>query len=380
MSTICRRSFLALGALSPVAAMKAAPAASLSQDRRVEFVGDGIHLSAIEYARLLARLCEEKKVKQDSYSLAGSVEELEKQFAAVLGKERAVFMPTGTLANHIAVRALAGDRRKVLVQRESHLYNDEGVCAQTLSGLNLVPLAPDRATFTLQEVEEQVRIAETGRVAAPVGAISIESPVRRKSGEVFDYAEMRKITEFAARNQIRTHLDGARLFIASAYTGISPAQYSSLFDTVYVSLYKYFNAGSGAILAGPRNLLENMFHTRRMFGGGLNQVWPYAAVALHYLSGFEERFKRAVGVSEDMLRALQGHPRFRVERVPAGTNIVGLRIQTNDIQAVQKKLAAAGVVIRASGTDSGKVMLTINETLNRRSGEELARSFIEAAG
>jgi len=138
----------------------------------------------------------------------------------------------------------------------------------------LIPLGPERATFTLAEVKAEVARAEEGRVSTPVGVISIESPVRRVLGEVFDFAEMQRIAAFARGSGIGLHLDGARLFLASAYTGIAPARYAALFDTVYVSLYKYFNAASGAVLAGPRQLLENLCHQRRMFGGGLRQSWP----------------------------------------------------------------------------------------------------------
>ena len=113
----------------------------------VDFVGDGIPLSPAEYAALLARLTS-GGVAADEYSRGGAVEALEAQFARLLGTEAPVFMPSGTLANHLAVRALAGPRRRVAVQESSHLYNDSGDCAQTLSGLTLVPLAPGKATFT----------------------------------------------------------------------------------------------------------------------------------------------------------------------------------------------------------------------------------------
>ena len=181
----------------------------------------------------------------------------------------------------------------MLVQQESHLWNDEGDCATTLSGLTLVPLAPGRATITLAEIEQAVAGAPEMRVAVPVGAISIETPVRRVAGEAFDPAEMRAISRFARERGIGLHLDGARLLIEAAYTGIAPADTAALFDTVYVSLWKYLNAASGAILAGPRALLDGLYHERRMFGGSLPHAWPYAAVALHFLDGFAERFAEA---------------------------------------------------------------------------------------
>jgi len=193
-----RRAFLTTGAAL-------AAAATTPRQDRVSFVGDGIALNPGEYSRLLARLVEEKNVQPDSYALGGVIGQMEERFAAILGKEQAIFLPTGTLANHLAVRLLAGSRRRVLVQQASHLYNDCGDCAQTLSGLNLVPLASSRATFTSDEVAEQLSLAAGGRVTAQVGAIQIESPVRRKQGELFDFEMMQKVSALAREKQIGLH-------------------------------------------------------------------------------------------------------------------------------------------------------------------------------
>src|SRR6185436_20892339 len=99
-------------------------------------------------------------------------------------------------------------------------------------------------------------------------------------------------------------LDGARLLIEAVYTRMAPADYAALFDTVYISLYKYLNAAAGAVLAGPRALLEDLYHQRRMFGGGLPHVWPYAAVASHYLDGFPQRFRKGVETAEAVIASL----------------------------------------------------------------------------
>src|ERR1700724_2546465 len=106
-------------------------------------------------------------------------------------------------------------------------------------------------------------------------------------GGRFDFDQMKRITAWARERGIGLHLDGARLFLESAYSNRPVREYAALFDTVYISLYKYFNAASGAILAGPKALLGELFNPRRMFGGGLHQAWPFAAVALHYMDGFE---------------------------------------------------------------------------------------------
>jgi threonine aldolase len=345
-------------------------------DQRVRLSGDGLGLSPAQYSNLLIRLLDEKGIAPDSYSLGGVVEELEAQCARVLGKERAIFMPTGTLANHMAVRALAGGSSRVIVQEESHLYQDEGDCAQTLSNLTLMPLAQGRATFTADEVQHVVDQTKAGRVVSRVSVISIETPVRRRQGESFDAAEMKKVVALAGREGIRLHLDGARLFLEAAYTGMNVADVARPFDTVYVSLYKYFNAESGAILAGPRNLLDGMHHARRMFGGGLSSVWPFAAVALHYQTGFSDRFNRAVRISEDVIRALRQDDAFVVDRIPSGTNLFRLRVRARDPVEFQKRLARSGVMLSAP---QGDVFLVgVNETLNRTTAGDLTDAFVRA--
>src|SRR5436190_1283493 len=288
-----RRSFL----VTPAAAcLPGAQLRAETPEQRIYAMGDGVPLQPADYARLLVALA--PKVEVDDYSRGGVVEKLESRMAALLGKEAAVWLPTGTLANHLAVRRLAKDKRRVLVQAESHLYKDCGDCAQSLSNLNLIPLAEGKATFTLDDVERASSDAQLGRVATPIGAIQIETPVRRKQGEMFDFREMQRISAWAKERRIGLHLDGARLLIESAYTGRAVKEYTSLFDTAYVSLYKYLNAGAGAILAGPKPLPSDLYHTRRMVGGGLPHVWPYAAVALHYRADFETTFRKARQTAE----------------------------------------------------------------------------------
>jgi threonine aldolase len=368
-----RRAFLASGA---ALAARPAPGATTPPGERVSFSGDGVTLSPLEYSRLLARVVEERNIQPDSYALGGVIEQIEERFAAILGKEQAVFLPTGTLANHLAVRLLAGPKRRVLVQQESHLYNDCGDCAQTLSGLNMVPLAAGRATFTVDDVAEQ--LARTnGRVPTPIGAIQIESPVRRKQGELFDFDMMQKVCALARERQIGLHLDGARIFLASGYTGISPARYTALFDTVYVSLYKYFNAASGAILAGPKRLLDGLFNTRRQFGGGLAHAWPLATVALHYMDGFDTRFRNAVDASERLFQQLETSGRFRLERIRPGSNIARLHLTKADAASFRAKLAEKAIGI-AAPDPAGEILITVNETVLRRPVEDIARAFVTA--
>jgi threonine aldolase len=372
-SQMRRRSFLA----SPLAAaayqLKAA-----EPEKRIYATGDGIPHSPAEYSQLLATLTAKGDIERDHYSLGGVVEQLETRMAAVLGKETAVWLPTGTLANHLAVRLLAGSKRRVLVQAESHLMNDCGDCADTLSGLHLVPLAPGKATFTLQDVERAAYDSTQGRVVTPIGAIQIESPVRRRQGEVFDFEEMKKIAAWARAHNVGLHLDGARLFLESAYTARPVKEYSALFDTVYISMYKYFNAASGAILAGPKALLGDLFQTRRMFGAGLPASWPYAVVALHYLTGFEQRFRSSVETAARVVTTLRADSNFAVEPIPNGTNIFRMRVFNVNAPVYKLRLEDAGISIADPVGDWFGVQ--VNETWNRLPAADIYSRFRQALG
>jgi threonine aldolase len=327
----------------------------------------------------LVKISEKDQLEADYYSLGGCVEKLETKFAKLLGKEAAVFMPTGTLANHLAIRSLSGLNKRVIVQQESHVYNDTGDGTQVLSNLNLLPLAANKATFTVDDIDAEIKRTESGRVASKIGVISIESPVRRKFGEVFFYEQMKAISKYAKANDIKMHLDGARLFLAAAYSKIPVIDYTSVFDTVYVSLYKYFNAACGAILAGPKEIISPMYHSRRMFGSGLHQAWAFAAVADHYADGFSERFEKAVAISEDLFKRLSANGRFSIERIPSGTNISRLTVKDMSAELFVENLKNKGVIARAVGkTAPNNVTLIVNESLLRSSAAELEEAFIKS--
>ena len=376
MPVIQRRTFLK-SAAAPAVGLALAPrlAAQAPAPDRIVLSGDGLSLSPLEYARLLETIAGPEAFRRDTYLHGGPVEELEKRFASELGKESAIFLPTGTLANHLAVRVLAGERRRVLVQEESHFYRDEGDCGQLLSGLNLVPLAPGRATIRLDEVTKAVEQAAGPPYPAPVGAIAIESPVRRTKGQVFDFEEMKKIAVYARERRIPMHLDGARVFLASGYTGIAPAQYAALFDTAYVSLYKYFNAPFGAILAGTRDLIERVTTLRHQFGSLIFQGWETAAVALHYVEGFAQRFAAAVRQGDALLRLLERDARFRIERVKDGSNVFGFALASGEpLDALRERLSQDGIVLGGpKGATEGTIQ--VNETISRRPPEQIARAF-----
>ena len=328
-------------------------------------------------AEELAEIAHLSPLEEDSYMLGGTVAKFEEAFAALLGMERAVLMPTGTLANHLAVRALAKGRSRVIVQERGHLYNDSGDCLQRLSGFNVVPLGRDQATFSLEEVQAATRVAEASRVRVEIGALVIETPVRRKQGELFNHQEMQRICAYAREHGIGLHLDGARLFIAAAYTGISVPAYAAEFDTVYISLYKYFGTPCGAMLAGPAALLDGIHHERRMFGGALSQAWPFAAPALQHMSSFSARFARVIEVSEAFKERLRSNPGFLLTDIPNGTNICRLELSSRaDPRGFGARLKELG--IRLPSPENGAYFLKMNESMLAMPADDLAQCFSRA--
>ena len=346
----------------------------------VIFRGDGEPKTPLTMLQRLAEFDQKFTLKEDAYSLGGNVKQLEKKCAEMLEKEAAVFMPTGTLANHLAIRKLCGVKPRAIVQEQSHLYNDSGDCVTRLSNINLMPLAKRCPYFTLETLKAAVEQAESGRVINPVGAVMIESPVRRQWGKIMPFDEMKAVTDYCRDKQIGSHLDGARLYMMSGATGILPTDYAALFDTVYVSLYKYFGAPFGAILAGTAEFTDGLYHDRRMFGGGLASANFAAALALQGIDGFEERFNRAMTRAKvlfDKINALEG---INVERFEHGSNMFPLKLESDvDSTRFVKTLEEHSVSVSPpDGDHAGRIMLTVNSTILRQDIQDLLCTFERA--
>jgi threonine aldolase len=347
-----------------------------SPKNAVRFFGDGVSLTPTEYTRLLAELTESESFEPDVYATGGIIEELEQKFAQLLGKETAVFLPTGTMANHIALRRLAGSRKRVIVQADSHIYNDSGDCAQKLSGLNLIPI---EGAFSSESIGKALQRTATGRVKTEVGAISLESPLRRGFNTTHSRAQVAKIAELAHNEGVGLHLDGARLFMQSAHYDFSPAEFAAFFDTVYVSLYKNFNAAGGAVLAGSKETLADLLHERRMFGGSPGHVWPMAAVTRFFVDDFIEKYRAAKAVADQLMDYLKVDSRLHFELIPGGSNGLWLRLNGVDPATLVQYLAGRNIYLMEPRPQWDGLLLMINPTIGRVTAEELAEVFRAAA-
>jgi threonine aldolase len=349
----------------------------VSTAKAVYLTGDGVVLTDVERIHELTRLMGKYEKAGDVYLAGGVVAELERKVAEMVGKEDAAFLPTGTLANNLAVRVLCGDHRHALVQRESHLYLDEADSASLLSGINLVPLAAGKAAPSYEEVAAAIDSAEHGPYPLAVGAISIESPVRRANGASVPYALVEKISTLARSKGIGMHLDGARVLLLSGTEGFDLVRYSALFDTVYVSMYKYLGSPFGAVLAGNKATIAKVKDLRHAYGGLIYHGWQSALPALDALPGFQQRFIAARAVGDRLFEGLQGAGGFEIKRVPDGSNITVVELSTARAANLQARLAKADVHVRP--VVDGKMLIWVNETIVRQSTEELVRAFTATA-
>jgi threonine aldolase len=350
-----------------------APAPVSDYDTLVQLSGDALPRNPLaEPARLQALLDKHAK-PVDGYLAGGAVLELEAKFSSLLGKEDTVFMPTGTLANHIALRLLCGEAKHALVQQESHVYRDESNTVTTLSGINLVPLAPGRAAPTLDEIAAAIERAEVGPYPIKVGAIALESPVRRAQGAGLSPALVADIARLARAKNIRLHLDGARLLLLSGMPGFGVQSYCAHFDTVYVSLYKYLGAPFGGVLSGPKPLMAKARELRHLFGGTIYHGWQAALPALDALEGAEKRYADVRAAGERLLAGLERTPGFKVQRIENGSNLALLEIAPSRLAGLDERLQRANV--RIGKISEGKVQVGFNESILRRDTGTLLKAL-----
>lgn len=354
------------------AAANPAPAFPPVDARSVWLVGDDAPPDTEAMSARLAELARGRTDVRDRYQEKGAVEALERAFADLLGKQDCAFLATGTLANHIAVRVLCGEHRRALVQQESHLYRDESDAAQRLSGINLVPLAAGRASPTLDEVRAAIDAAENGPYPLKIGAVSLESPVRRADGEMVPLALVREIAGLARTHGARLHLDGARLLLAPP--GFDVPAYAAEFDTVYVSLYKYLGAPFGAVLAGSKDDIAEARELRHLFGGALYQGWMPALLALDALPGFRARIGESHARLRQVIDALVASRKIRDRSSPNASNIHWLEMPKPLADAAFERGRQAG--IRIGRWQDGRIPLYANTTILRRPVDDYVRLFL----
>ena len=343
----------------------------------VNFVYDGPWFSPQAYMEKLQEIDKEKPIEPDVYCSGGVTKELEDEFARITGKEKAIYLPSGTMANQLAMKLLNGNNTKVIVPENSHIFRDEADAAQSIHRLRLIPLGRDKAYFGLTELQEAIRYLDENEVfKSGLGTVVIENPIRRADGTVIPLETIKEVTAYCREQGYNLHLDGARIHIASAYSKVPVPEYASHFDTIYVSLYKYLNAAGGGILCGDAALIDQVPHQIKILGGNMLQGWYNTAMALHYLEGVEERWSRIVRSAEALLPELNNINGIQISPVTEGSNVYDMQLEKEiSMQKFTNYMLQEHRISFRPPENTGIVKFKVNQTLLTRDPDAIIRAF-----
>jgi len=346
----------------------------------VKLYGDSEILEPVDYLERLQKINAGLTINSDRYGEGGTIEDLEKKFEQITGKEKAIYMPTGTMANQLALAVLSDEKTKIFVQETSHVYRDEADAAQSIFRKRLMPLAKGQAFFTLEQLQMAIDNLDTEEVfKSGIGAISIENPVRRADGQIVPISEIQKIGAYCKGNNIKLHLDGARIFIASAWSNISVKEYASSFDTIYISLYKYLGAAAGAILCGPKSVIEKMPHLIKVHGGAMFANWCNAAMALNRLDTIEKSFHDCRIRADEIFAELNKVEGINIKHRTEGSNIYSLELSKKiNGRKFRDTLFDNYKILMAQPDENNQAKLSINETVLYQSAEYIINAFTKS--
>ena len=295
----------------------------------------------------MRRAMADAEVGDDVFGDDPTVQALERRVAALAGKEMALFVPSGTMGNQLAVHVQTRPADEVLLEAESHIYFYEqgGIAAN--SGCLAHPVNGERGVLPLDTLIAALR--DDDDHVARVTLVCAENTHNRAGGAVVPLARLRELAALARERGLKLHLDGARLWNASVATGVPIADFAACADTVMMCFSKGLGAPVGSILTGPADTIRAARRARKRWGGGMRQVGILAAAALHamdhHVARLADDHRRAKRLADGFASA----PGARV--IAPDTNIVFVDLDPSalDARAVVKGLAEHGVRMSAYG-------------------------------
>jgi threonine aldolase len=311
-------------------------------------------------------------VGDDVFGDDPTVNRLEAETAALLGKEAALYTPSGTMANQLAVRGHTEPGDEVLVEGQAHLYYYESGAPAALSGVMCRCLNGQRGIFTAADVEAALRPPD--QHFAPTRLVCVENAHNRGGGKIWPRETLREVVAAARQHGLRLHLDGARLWNASVATGIPERDYAVPFDTVSVCFSKGLGAPVGSALAGPRVFIDRVRRFRKMFGGGMRQAGIIAAGALYALRHQRARLAEDHANAKALAAGLAAISGLAVNVEEVETNMVRFRVLAMPAAELVRRLQARGVLVLAVGPDTIRAVTNLMVT-----GEDI-RTAIAMAG
>jgi threonine aldolase len=289
-----------------------------------------------------------------------TVRSLEEETAAVLGKEAALFTPSGTMANQLAIRIHTEPGDEILVEANAHIYYYEGGAPSALSGVMCRCVEGNRGVFSGANLESALRPADVHFPRTRL--VCLENTHNRGGGKIWPMQAITEVAEAARKNRLQLHLDGARLWNASAASGIPERQYAEQFDTVSVCYSKGLGAPVGSALAGSKGLIERARRFRKMFGGGMRQAGIIAAGALFALHHHRGRLTEDHANAKLLASGLANLPGVNVDPTETETNMVRFRVSGVPAELLAERLRGQGVLVLAVGRDTIRAVTSLMVT------------------
>lgn len=311
------------------------------------------------------------EVGDDVYGEDPTVNRLQERIAALLGKECALFVPTGTMANQISVGSLVSHGEEIVCERGSHVVNYEGAAAPALWGAQVLVIDGPRGIFDADALRAVLR--RSADVHSPLQkAVAIENTHNRGGGAVWPIATMRAVCETAREAGLAVHLDGARLWNAHVASGVKLSEYAACADTVSVALSKGLGAPAGSLVASTRARFPLLHRLRKRLGGGMRQVGILAAAGMYALDHHLERIQEDHRCAKAIAEGVQGIRGLRC--IMPETNILFVDV---DLPMGAVAFAAAckteGLLCNAEGGKSRIRLVTHLDVPLARAGEAIAR-------
>jgi threonine aldolase len=288
-------------------------------------------------------------VGDDVFGEDPTVNAVQEKLAAMLGKEAAMFVPSGTMSNQIGVRVHCSPGDELLCEAGCHIYNyEQGGFAQ-LSGVVARPVEGDYGVLRVEQLAGLIRPDNVHLVRTRL--VCLENTHNRGGGRVQPYDEVQRIGAWARSNGLATHMDGARLFNAVVASGIGAAKWAEHFDTVSVCFSKGLGAPVGSALSGPRELIERAHRHRKLFGGSMRQVGVIAAGALYALEHHVDRLVEDHAKAQRLADAIRDTDGLELRPPEVDTNLVIYRVDPRLGTAAEfsARLKRRGVLINAFG-------------------------------
>jgi threonine aldolase len=286
------------------------------------------------------------EVGDDVFGEDPTVRELESETAALLGKEDALFVVSGTMANQLAVRIQTESADEIIVEEQAHLYYYEGGGPAALSGVSCRCLRGDRGVFTVADVEAVLRPPNPH--FPPSRMVCIENTHNRGGGKIWPLERIEEVAALARKNGLHMHLDGARLWNATSATGIPESRWAAPFDTISVCYSKGLGAPVGSALVGSKAHVERARRFRKMFGGGMRQAGVIAAGALHAMRYHRARLSEDHANAKALAEGISKCKGFEVAPAEVETNMVRFRKPGMPVKDVVEKLGSHGVLVLAA--------------------------------